>query len=53
MKSKFIRILIIINGIIIPIFVLILLSDFLTSKFKKDEFNSPNFENKNERHHIL
>jgi|TARA_B110000240_G_C13322021_1_gene377544 hypothetical protein len=48
MKSKFIRILIIINGIIIPIFVLILLSDFLTSKFKKDEFNSPNFENKNE-----
>jgi len=48
MKSKFIKALIIINGIIIPIFILILLTDFLKSKFKNDKFNTTRIERKNE-----
>ncbi|SDY06676.1 hypothetical protein SAMN05444411_1186 [Lutibacter oricola] len=40
MNNKFIKILIIINGIILPIFVIILLTDFLQSKFKKDDFST-------------
>jgi len=40
MNNKFIKILIIINGIIIPIFLIIILTDFFKSKLEKDDFST-------------
>lgn len=48
MNNKFIKILIIINGILIPILIIILLTEFVQSKFKENDFDSPNVEYSNQ-----
>ncbi|WP_064967426.1 hypothetical protein [Tenacibaculum ovolyticum] len=52
MRNKFVKILIIINGIIIPVFILILLTDFLSSKFERNKFTQPEIELNNKNNKI-
>lgn len=44
MNNKFIKTLIIINGILIPIFVIILLTDYIKTKINRDDFDSSDIE---------
>jgi len=44
MNNKFVKTLIIINGIIIPIFVIILLTDYIKTKINRDDFDSSDIE---------